>query len=78
NYPYQQYGILVGKVLNIAISPNKDGNYLVYINLPQGNVTSHGINIGYDQEMLGLAEIITEDLSVAERIFYRMKSLFQY
>ncbi len=78
NYPYQQYGMLVGNVESISVSPDSEGNYFVYISLPQGTKTSYGKNLGFDQELLGNAEIITEDLSVAERIFYKLKDLFKY
>ena len=78
NYPYQQYGMLVGKVENMSVSPDTEGNYFVYISLPEGAKTSYGNNLGFDQELLGNAEIITEDLSVAERIFYKFKDLFKY
>ena len=78
NFPYQQYGMLVGKVKNISISPDKQGNYTIYISLPKGTQTSYNVDIGFEQEMLGNAEIITEDLSVAERIFFSFKDLFKY
>ncbi|PIB38977.1 HlyD family secretion protein [Maribacter sp. 4G9] len=78
NFPYQQYGMLLGKVKNISISPDTHGNYAIYISLPKGTLTSYDIDIGFDQEMLGNAEIITEDLSVAERIFFSFKELFKY
>ncbi len=78
NYPFQQYGMLVGRVENISVSPDSKGNYFVYISLPEGTKTSYGRNLGFDQELLGNAEIITEDLSVAERVFYKFKDLFKY
>lgn len=78
NYPYQQYGMLIGKVTNFSISPDKDGNYTVFISLPQGTTTSYNKTFKFSQELLGNAEIITEDLSVAERMFYKFKDLFSY
>ncbi len=78
NYPYQQYGMLVGIVENISISPDANGNYFVYISLPDGTKTSYGQNLEFNQELLGSAEIITEDLSVAERLFYKFREVFKY
>jgi len=78
NYPYQQYGTLIGKVSNLSITPNSDSNYTVYISLPNGTETSYHKSFNFTQELLGNAEIITEDLSVAERIFYKFKDLFEY
>lgn len=77
NFPHQQYGMLLGSVENISISPNSEGNYFVYISLPNRTITSYNNNLSFDQELVGNAEIITEDLSVAERIFYKFKNIFK-
>jgi hypothetical protein len=78
NFPYQQYGMLIGKVQNISVSPNVEGNYFVYIAMPNGTKTSYNKVLPFNQELIGNAEIITEDLSVAERIFYKFKDIFKY
>ncbi|MDB4293535.1 HlyD family efflux transporter periplasmic adaptor subunit, partial [Maribacter sp.] len=78
NYPYQQYGMLIGVVENVSVSPDANGNYFVYISLPNGMKTSYGQQLDFNQELLGSAEIITEDLSVAERIFYKFREVFKY
>ncbi len=78
NYPHQQYGMLIGKVTNFSISPDDKGNYVVYISLPNNTKTSYNKIIPFKQELLGNAEIITEDLSVAARIFYKFRELFIY
>jgi multidrug resistance efflux pump len=78
NYPYQQYGMLIGKVTNFSISPDNEGNYFVYISLPNGLKTSYNKTFKFNQELLGNAEIITEDLSVATRIFYKFREIFKY
>ncbi|OQD42817.1 secretion protein HlyD [Croceivirga radicis] len=78
NFPYQQYGMLIGRVENISVSPNSEGNYFIYISLPHGTTTSYNRRLPFEQELLGNAEIITENLSVAERIFYKFKDVFKY
>jgi multidrug resistance efflux pump len=78
NFPYQQFGMLVGKVANISVSPDIEGNYFVYIRMPNGTKTSYNKLLPFTQELIGNAEIITEDLSVAERIFYKIKDIFKY
>lgn len=75
NFPFQQFGTLRGEVRSISVSPDQEGNYIVYSSLPAGTQTSYGKEIQLKQELLGTAEIITEDLSVAERLFFRLKSL---
>lgn len=76
NFPYQQYGMLVGKVENISVSPDSNGNYFVYISLPDGTKTSYNQTLPFEQELLGNAEIIAEDLSIAKRIFFKFKDVF--
>ncbi len=76
NFPYQQYGMLIGVVEGMSISPDNDGNYFVYISLPNGTTTSYNKDLVFEQELLGNAEIITEDLSVAQRLFYKFKDAF--
>ncbi|WP_461443870.1 HlyD family secretion protein [Maribacter sp.] len=78
NFPYQQYGMLAGEVMNISVSPDVDGNYFVYITLPNGTKTSYNKKLPFEQELIGNAEIITEDLSIAERLFYKFRELFKY
>ncbi len=78
NFPYEQFGTLIGRVKNISISPDKEGNYFVYVFLPNGTITSYNKKLPLDQELIGNAEIITEDLSVAARIFYKFRNLFGY
>ena len=78
NYPFQEFGALIGKITTISVSPDEELNYLVYASLPQGATTSFQREIPFKQELLGSAEIITEDLSVAERMFFRFSSLMAY
>lgn len=78
NYPFQEYGALLGKITNISVSPDDEFNYLVYAALPEGSKTSYNRKIPFRQELLGNAEIITEELSVAERLFYKFRSILVY
>lgn len=75
NYPFQQYGALIGTITNISVSPDDEFNYLVYATLPMGMTTSYKREIPFNQELLGNADIITEELSVAERLFFKFRSL---
>jgi multidrug resistance efflux pump len=78
NYPYQQFGAMTGKVTNMSVSPDDESNYLVFASLPEGTKTSYNREIPLTQELLGNAEIIMEDLSVAERLFFKLKSFTVY
>lgn len=78
NYRYQEYGIIEGKVQNISLSPDKDGNYYVDVLLPKGLKTSYNKTLTFDKELKGNAEIVTEDLRLIERFFYQMRKLLGY
>jgi len=78
NYRYQEFGIVKGKVQNISLSPDKDGNYYVDIVLPQGLKTSYNKNLTFDKELRGSAEIVTQDLRLIERFFYQIRQLLGY
>lgn len=78
NYIYQEFGIVEGKVQNIALAPDKDGNYYVDIILPKGLKTSYNKNLPFDKELKGNAEIVTKDLRLIERFFYQIRKLLGY
>lgn len=78
NYLFQQFGIIEGKVRNISLSPDLNGNYYVEVELPNGLKTSYNKELIFDKEMQGSAEIVTEDLRLIERVFYQFRELFQF
>lgn len=82
NYPETEFGVLEGKVESISALPDKEGFYLIDVSLPDpassvGLVTTYGKEIDFKQEMAGTANIITEDLRLIERFFYRLKDIFE-
>lgn len=76
NFPDREFGILKGKIKNISLTPDKDGNLLIDISLPDGITTSYNKEIVFQQEMSGTADIITEDLRLTERLLYQFRNLF--
>lgn len=77
NFPDREFGVLRGKIQNISLIPDKDGNLLLDVSLPNGLQTSYKKQIVFQQEMKGTAEIVTEDLRLIERILYQFKSIFE-
>ena len=77
NYPDSQFGIVKGKVKAISLTPDKDGNLLIDIALPNGIETSYNKKITFQQEMSGNADIITEDLRLLERLLYQFRDVFR-
>jgi multidrug resistance efflux pump len=77
NFPDREFGVLYGKIQNISLVPDKDGNLLLDVALPNGLQTSYKKQIIFQQEMKGSAEIVTEDLRLLERILYQFKGIFE-
>lgn len=77
NYPDREFGVLKGEIRNISLVPDKDGNLLLDVAIPNGLRTSYNKQIVFQQEMKGRAEIVTEDLRLIERILYQFKSVFE-
>ena len=77
NYPDREFGVIEGKLKTISLTPDKDGNLLLDIELPNGLKTSYKKQINFQQEMTGTADIITEDLRLLERLLYQFRDVFR-
>lgn len=78
NYRYQEFGIVEGRVQNISLTPDDNGNYYVDVILPKGLKTSYHKTLTFDKELKGNAEIVTQDLRLIERFFYQIRKLLGY
>ena len=76
NYLFQEYGMLKGAVKNISVMP-KNESYAIEVSLPNQLITTYNKNLEYKQEMHGAADIITEELSVFDRVFYQFRKLMR-
>ena len=74
NYPYTEYGMLNGVVKNISLVPSNN-NYAVDVELSKGLTTSYNKTLTYKEEMSGTGEIITNNLSVLDRVFMKFKKM---
>ena len=77
NYPDREFGVIEGKLKTISLTPDKDGNLLLDIELPNGLKTSYKKQINFQQEMTGTADIITGDLRLLERLLYQFRDVFR-
>ena len=77
NYPDREFGVIEGKLKTISLTPDKDGNLLLDIELPNGLQTSYKKQINFQQEMTGTADIVTEDLRLLERLLYQFRDIFR-
>ncbi|MFC2098953.1 HlyD family secretion protein [Bacteroidota bacterium] len=74
NFPHLEYGMVKGEIRTISLVPD-DQLYSVEVKLPNGLKTYYDIEIPFNQEMHGRAEIITDDRRLIERIFSPIRSL---
>ncbi|MBC8343312.1 MAG: HlyD family efflux transporter periplasmic adaptor subunit [Bacteroidetes bacterium] len=76
NYPFMEYGIVSGVVQSISLVPS-DHNFIVQVSLTSGLQTNYQKELQFSQEMTGIAEIITEEIRLFNRLFNPLKS-FMY
>lgn len=77
NFPYREWGTVKARVGYISQTPNmgKEPGYIVYLNI--GNLkTSYGKELEFNQELMGSAEIILDEVTVIERLFYQFRHLW--
>ncbi|WP_445710749.1 HlyD family secretion protein [Flavobacterium sp.] len=77
NYPDREFGIIKAKITTISLIPTSDGILLLDAKLSNGLTTTYNKKIVFQQEMKGSADIITEDLSLLERLLYQFRDLFK-
>lgn len=78
NFPDHEFGMVKWIIKNISLVPTKTGeqtNYTVEINLPNGLMTTYKRELPYLPEMTAQADIITEDLSLLERLFMPIRKI---
>lgn len=76
NYPYMEYGMLIGKVKTKAPVP-VNNYYAIEIELPDQLTTNYGQSLDMQQELWGNCEIITADLRLIQRVIYPVKAIVE-
>ena len=76
SYPYQEYGAVEGTVKVKAKVPQGEV-FAIEVELPDRLITNFNKELQFEQEMVGIAEIITEDKRFAERIFEKLLAMFK-
>ena len=77
NFPDREFGMIKGRIETISLTPDKEGDLLIDVSLPDELETSYQKTIPFQQEMQGNADIITEDLRLIERLLYQFRDLFK-
>lgn len=78
NFKHQEYGIIKGEIKSIALLQDNDKKYYIEVRLPEGLKTSYRKTIHFDKELSGNADIVTEELTLAQRILHQLRSLLKY
>jgi len=70
-YPFEQYGLVIGKIDYINNSPT-DSGYLAKVILPYGLNTNYKKPLQYHNGLFAEADIITENMRLLERFYYNI------
>jgi len=76
NFPDQEFGIVNGIVNTISLVP-MENNYQIEIVLPNGLTTNFNETLPVSYEMKATAEIVTEDISLLERLFMPIRKILK-
>jgi HlyD family secretion protein len=66
-FPYLEYGMVQGKIRSKS-KVSSDNAYMIEIELPDGLRTLYGRQLEFSQNMQGIAEIITNDRTLFEKM----------
>ncbi|GHV57607.1 hemolysin [Bacteroidia bacterium] len=80
NFPENEFGILRGTVQTISLVPTQAGNmtyYTVEIDLPDKLTTTYRKELPFLPNMQGQADIITDDISLLERLVLPIKKILR-
>lgn len=75
DFPYREYGMVTAEL--DAISAVPDSVYIGTVYLSDSLITNYGKLLPFKQNMVGIAEIVTEDLALPERLIYPLKAIFK-
>lgn len=76
NYPANEYGKVNSQVQAISRLP-KDSFYEITVIFPEGLTSSYKRELQFKQHMEGEAKIVTNDLRLIERIFNKLRQIFE-
>ncbi|HPQ35264.1 MAG TPA: HlyD family efflux transporter periplasmic adaptor subunit [Tenuifilaceae bacterium] len=75
-YSYLEFGMVEARVASISSGYNDKG-FPALATLPNGLKTNYNTNIPFDRELLGTAEITTEDITLLQRLFSPLKHIYK-
>lgn len=76
-YPHHEFGTLKGQVAYIPNVPLGDSMFLIKVDLPNGLTTTYNKTLLYRSNLLGQAEIITDNQKLSDKILHRFYKLLE-
>jgi len=76
-YPWQEFGMLTGKVDYVSAIPADSGYYLARISIPEAFITNYQKRLPFKEGLMAHAEIVTRDMRLAQRFVYDFVKQFK-
>jgi multidrug resistance efflux pump len=73
-FPFEQYGFLKGQINFVSVM-GTDSGFQARVVIPNGLMTTYGKSISFRQGLTAIAEIITEDKRLFDRMTERLRGL---
>jgi multidrug efflux pump subunit AcrA (membrane-fusion protein) len=73
-YPYMEFGVIKGRISSVSLIPAGE-SYIAEIELVNGMRSTYNIDIGFINDMTGVADIITENSRLIYRLVKPLKSI---
>lgn len=67
-FPYREYGSIEGRLSALSVTTGADSVYWAYVNLPDQLTTKYGLSLQYRSGLQGVADIVTADRRLLERM----------
>ena len=80
NFPYMEFGMVEARITHISAMPVEVAGarmLLADVAFPKGLVTNYNLSVESGEELNGIADIITEDISLFARFFNPIKHVFK-
>lgn len=81
DYPYMEFGFVQVTLSKMSSLPYEDAStgsfFVLEVIMPDSLVTQYGKHIPYRPEMTGIAEIITDDMTVFDRLLNPIKAVIR-
>jgi multidrug resistance efflux pump len=71
-YPFREFGMIRGNISNVS-AVALDTAYAMDIQLANGLLTTAHRQIPSQPQLPGIAEVLTNDMSILERLFYSLR-----